>query len=136
MKAGRELDALVAERVMGATCRSGRDLLREDKLRWEHVLEDPVGEDTLWDWRHCAFEEYPDGRIRFHPEYSTDIAAAWEVVERMRPPTRTSTVRTVWHLFVDYMKDECGALGEYTLMEYLSPEAICLAALRAVGCDA
>ena len=46
MPAGRELDALVAEKVMG----------------WDH---------------------YPS-KHEIVPAYSTDIAAAWEVVEKMR----------------------------------------------------
>jgi hypothetical protein len=56
MTAGRELDALVAEKVMG--------------------LPKPIHE-VFW------FIRYPhvDGPL---PAYSTDIAAAWEVVEKMK----------------------------------------------------
>jgi hypothetical protein len=55
MPAGREMDALVAETVMG--CR-----YIPDYHRWE----------------------LPNGRWSIDlPEYSTDITAAWQVVERM-----------------------------------------------------
>lgn len=61
MKAGREMDALVAEKVMGwkrfAVC---------DKLH------PPYMEET----RHTFAHGFPD--------YSTDITAAWEVAEKMR----------------------------------------------------
>ena len=59
MKAGRELDALIAEKVMG----------------WRLQAE-PY---TCWN--------LPDGDQRIYtPNFSTDIAAAWRVVEKMRSP--------------------------------------------------
>lgn len=73
MKAGRELDALVAEKVMG-------------------LIVPEWGEDTLCPYcgsemRYCGTgsrcstcQEWRYGRYK---EYSTDIAAAWEVVERL-----------------------------------------------------
>lgn len=62
MKAGRELDALVAEKVMG------RNLTLEKELT-EHEM-----------WLSQLMPE-----IIIHiPHYSTDIAAAWEVVEKVR----------------------------------------------------
>lgn len=74
---GRELDALVAERVMG----------------WEqhdfHHVGDFVRPDA---WRrfaengHFAHHIQPHEWMRWQdvPAYSTDIAAAWQVVEKMK----------------------------------------------------
>lgn len=63
MEPGRELDALIAEKVMN------------------FKIESPSAEQcTIWDGREVRY---------FEP--STDIAAAWEVVDRMReeaPPNR------------------------------------------------
>jgi len=59
MEAGHELDALVAERVMG------------------HRYSGGV---TSW-CREDGKLVQPDGGL---PPYSTDISAAWEVVERLR----------------------------------------------------
>lgn len=84
LKPGRELDALVAEKVMG-------------------------------------------GELR---PYSTDISAAWEVVEKYKwaePELRYSDEQHCWvfslHKASGY-PNECGDTA---------PHAICLAALRAVG---
>jgi hypothetical protein len=78
LEAGRELDALIAERVM----------------RWSDVGEKPMyaldGGDTLngpparlvqegTAWRGTR----PDGSEGFLPAYSSDIAAAWLVVEKL-----------------------------------------------------
>ena len=54
LEAGRELDALVAKHVIGLDC-YGVELYRHDEF--------------------CALHN--------PPRYSTDIAAAWEVVEKM-----------------------------------------------------
>lgn len=58
LPAGRELDAIVAEKVMG----------------WCRGSEASSGE---WQ-RH-------DGMLAELPKFSTDIAAAWQVVEKLRP---------------------------------------------------
>lgn len=65
MDAGRELDAIVAERVMGSVpCRS--DLHRNGEMLPCHAHPD---------WPTKGAET---------PLYSTDVAAAWQVVEHMR----------------------------------------------------
>ena len=61
-EAGRELDALVAERVMG----------------WTRVVR---ARETLWQSPKAGTWPIVASRL---PHYSTDIAAAWQVVERMR----------------------------------------------------
>lgn len=106
MEAGRELDALVAEQVMG--------------LR------------------------YVQGPHPTIPRYSTDIAAAWHVVDKMgwsycyfelghQPFDAFSDgeggdypVSSYWY---------CSAEQEYRAEGASPPHAICLAALKAVGVD-
>lgn len=85
MKAGRELDALVAEKVMGWAWRSGihPDCSRDHQV---HLL--PKGEDLSsqpdgeWSWLD---EDDEDRGIIWSsmPNYSEDIASAWELVEKL-----------------------------------------------------
>jgi hypothetical protein len=93
MQAGREMDALVAEKVMGA--------------------------------RYSV------------PRYSADIAAAWEVVERMRehPDPRFRTLRMVAYPYNrTYATFDAENEDEWTEAngENATPLAICRAALAAL----
>jgi len=91
MKAGRELDALIAERVMGEMWGVGPNL-----------------EDTL-------------------PHYSTQIADAWLVVEKMRPYFEIYCDGGGWVARFGWA--DAGTLAAYA---DTAPLAICLAALKAV----
>lgn len=79
MPAGPEMDALVAEKVMGWRWRkssaTGRRCLFSPTRwpEWFTALADGT-EGIVGDW----------DRPTHIPRYSTDIAAAWEVVEKMR----------------------------------------------------
>lgn len=110
MKAGRELDAHVAEKIMN---------WRKDRKPggyWYAPNQPNLG-------RHSP------------PQYSTDIAAAWEVVEHMQskaddwdflyfgPATGENNWRG-WHC--NFLDDRTLAFGD------TMPEAICKAALLAV----
>lgn len=111
-RAGRALDAIVAERVMG-------------------VKEAPFGV--------CPTCGYGGGYgFKEFPEYSTDIAAAWEVVEKLSrrnfsmhndtgcsgcEPTEGVGWMALFHI-------EGGPMA-YTVAD-TAPLAICLAALKAV----
>lgn len=102
MKAGRELDALVAEEVMGL---------------------DP-------EWH----KQVPVGRVT--PCYSTDIAAAWEVVEKLCREERYPTVQ--FAVNVDGKQAWWCSLVNPADVEVHAPAAplaVCLAALKAVGVD-
>lgn len=66
LEAGRELDALIAEKVMGCKPRL---------LRRADTVPDYCGCETR---QHARSDD--DSRIA---EYSTDIAAAWEVVKKL-----------------------------------------------------
>lgn len=98
---GRELDALVAEKVMG----------------WSsEELDEDVG--------ICV------------PRYSTDISAAWEVVEKLGEKFEQFDLQFGWNTgrFVCGFGSFGTSRFESTPTEF-APHAICLAALRAVGYD-
>lgn len=115
MDAGREMDALIHEKVMG----------------WP---KSPI----------FGVYEYPDGGYDFAPPYSTDIAAAWPVVEKLerdgfrwsvavRNPHMSDTKILPYVSFWHYGKDEPGKLDTHVSAEDDTvPLAICRAALKAV----
>lgn len=111
MKPGRELDALIAEKVFGlpqSTWRDGED----------HRDEDGVGVVVLG--------------VRPDP-YSTDIAAAWTVVEKLDLLRNHSFERSpdgLYEIGVLYSDD---GYWEVYGSAPTAPHAICLAALKAVG---
>jgi hypothetical protein len=109
MPAGRELDSLISEKIMGYVT-------------------------------HGHFREKNGVRILVQP-YSTDISAAWEVVEKIqglrelngckvRLQVKILVIRGIYTVsIIDYLNnDKC--LGEETANT--APEAICKAALIAV----
>lgn len=123
MEAGRELDALIAERVMGLNPVKNsnpynmiftrrRDWVDMDDYYYE-------GED---DGYHFVDEV---------PHYSTDIAAAWKVVEHMKADGWQCHMRG-WVNSNDW---QCGFVHPGGQMSWntadTAPLAICCAALRA-----
>lgn len=114
---GRELDAAVAELVLG--------------LR---VVEcDPVdgryGPYTAREghWTRVNGETYP--LLDLLPEYSTDIAAAWEVVEHLATPEESITIFPSTYVKGDWIVAVGGA--GVVASSKSAPEAICRAALLA-----
>lgn len=66
------------------------------------------------------------------PAYSSDIAAAWRVVERLQQDgysirLSNKTMNWCWWCYI------IGEETESVVQESTAPEAICLAALKAVG---
>ena len=101
MQPGRELDALVAEKVMGY------------KVRDEEHYEVP-----------------PLRAIYWIPKYSTDIAAAWMVVEKLKglePELSWSDEDHCWFVHFQKSRPSICPFG------ITAPHAICLAALKAIG---
>ena len=113
LEAGPELDALVAEKVMGWTVGLG-------------IFRDQYG--TIRN-SQSTFEQY-EPSIRWQP--STDIRDAWEVVEKMRG-NHTFFIEsypvgeTWWAQFTPLNVDEEYHGGASTV-----PLAICRAALKSV----
>jgi hypothetical protein len=128
MPAGREMDALVYECVFGR------------EKRWRFVNGEPCQ----------LYGEHGFGAIGYQPYgiplYSTNIAAAWEVVERMRSTNgltltqgRGATIAKFspyGYPIVDGPEGIAGrrsSLKEQVKNGNTAPLAICRAALRAVG---
>ena len=109
MEAGREMDALVAEKVMGWK-------------RVPHAHPEIEAAGGMW--------LTPRGP-RMCPAYSTDIAAAWGVVEWFTRRSYTVALHTThsdgWVCSIR------GALLADTAQAPTAPLAICRAALAAVG---
>jgi hypothetical protein len=119
MKPGRELDALVAEKVMGIN---------------------PLLFGSLVDYK------MPNGSIVTLPyeckSYSTDIAAAWEVVEKLTQFKfkLDQDGFSSWNAFFLEEQEQDDGPAWHEDIEYegnadTAPHAICLAALKAVGVD-
>lgn len=104
MKPGRELDALVAEKVMGlVVAKCGGEFGR--------------------------MEVFFAGDSLLRP-YSTDMTAAQEVLEKMEEDGFHYFISTIgdWMYQVEFERGQC--FQEHSTSV---PHAICLAALRAVG---
>lgn len=172
----RELDALVAEKVMGRKV-VGRALAISTEGVWE-VQGPEVGSSDNWMCaaekaapvmldldkdRHCLCETgsqedefskrdicgHFNGCLAVVPRYSTDIAAAWKVIEKLRlfeeayeafelgivknPVTGTEK----WYAGLGYEnKHGKSMFHAHKFVTADTPShAICLAALRAVGVE-
>jgi hypothetical protein len=123
MEAGRELDTLVAEKVMGIT-----PLLVEDEL---HVFT--VNRRFLQPGDYYYLDT-DNSRIEV-PHYSTDIAAAWQVVERLHELHRNDT-SVIYCLSLTKWNEMyyCGftELKDDVVEASKAPLAICFAALKAL----
>lgn len=134
IKAGRELDALIETEVFG---------------RCAHFLEfgpqpDPFDDYTNWVCKHCdeVFRGLAFAEGYRHPKlkhYSTQIADAWLVVEKLEEHedtilfgiTRKSEVASDLQWFARFRK-VLGNHHDYVARADTAPLAICLAALKAV----
>ena len=110
MKAGRELDALVAEHVMG----------------WVWGIDDDG-------FQYLVPADWDEYMVPAVPHYSTRIQDAWQVVEKTK-------LLDDFELTKDGPMYQFGHYGEYGFDEWTlyaeadtAPLAICLAALKAVG---
>lgn len=130
----RELDAAVAERVMGFPKPAP---LTYSQAECEDRAKAGGGSYSCWDvrrpgwkasidWGSVERERMQEDPVEWEPdaEYSTDIAAAWAVVEKMRERGETDPV------FIEFVRnlpsEDC-----VDLMFRLSPRLICLSALAA-----
>jgi hypothetical protein len=120
MKPGRELDALVAEKIFGLK------VVRNKKGAWS------LGDPDYYDDRGSMELSNP------LPSFSDDILSAWEIVDTL--------FLDGWYMQLEgsesYGKGKggfdvkfickCGARGTYIAEAAVAPYAICLAALKAV----
>lgn len=128
MKPGRELDALVAEKVMGVAFKD--TTIGEEPWATKGLFLTRNGEPYQIHGYLMHGYVYPEVR-----EYSTDIAAAWGVVEKMQADG--------WFWNIDCDCDglvvgfgrgcEVGGGCEWYYEDAeTAPHAICLAALKAM----
>lgn len=120
MKAGRELDVLVAEKVMGQTDFAHLEMKweegssRDGKDGWSGFVCPCCGDSEL-SQQMCAMP------------YSTSIADAWQVVEKATYYEASWSGLHHWYLELGEGHGEAEA--------QTAPLAICLAALKAVGAE-
>lgn len=131
MKPGRELDVLVAERVMGL--KTGKYVWGKRKQYSAYFVGDAANWDDDGSGASVLFNELP--------HYSTDLASAWEVVK-----TLSEAGWIVKMITSEMGGTDCtlvcgvGARGRIDSdcmggIITTAPHAICLAALKAVGCS-
>lgn len=123
MKPGRELDALVAEKVMGIPA-------HETKLFFVRAESGVKPTHTMGGLPFVA-EERKESRTDIKP-YSTDIAAAWTVVEKLQADSivEVSGYKNDWDCLIN---TSGGEIPDFFGSAETVPHAICLAALKAVG---
>jgi hypothetical protein len=135
----RERDALVGERVMGKRYwlqqRGEFRLAVWSDAEWEPGKRHraPANEAE----RHTATDALTAARTGFygeHPRYTTDIAAAWEVVEKMRETDDNMIPCIAWSVFGYWIAGFVfGGIADAKAAT--APEAIAIAALRACGVE-
>ena len=132
MNAGRELDALIAEQVMGWRCDPG--LANEPDGTINTAFWYPPEWDTELGAWPSTMGRQQHGPYDLVPHYSTSIADAWLVVEKFREREiicqQNGISDATWVAFVWALQKS--KHGVHYLLQYLTPESICLAALKAV----
>jgi hypothetical protein len=128
MEPGRDLDALVAKEIFDEP--------------WP--IEELHFRDIGNGWLALAPKSYPgspEANCRINdvlPKFSADMAAAWEMVEKIRGNGLTVEVFYGWECFGDFKKDDWVAQFEeaervHTGIAKTAPHAICLAGLKAMA---
>lgn len=135
MKAGTELDTLIAEKVMG----------------WHEI-------ETVVTFGLSSIEGIPPDYDKYEiavarksrvpiPRYTTDIAASWKVIEHLKKHRNIffcieqhhlAHEITVWLFDADNVPEGiivAEDIAKYSASSCQLPHAICLAALKAVGAD-
>ncbi len=130
---GRELDALVAEKVMGLVWDESRCRICGWPLEpWDGTGEIPTG----CVLESCSQRPAPSTRADVPAKYSTSIGIVWLVVEKMQchPTTTSRTLRMVVYpysrTYATFDWDEDSDDWAEANGEHATPTAICLAALR------
>lgn len=128
MNPGRELDALVAEKVMGK-------FVISDPKQYLEVMVSEGGDYFGGKWvstvlcHNETFDKHlPGHAVAIVKQYSTNISAAWEVVEKLPGFSLRKLDGAYWCTFANSWDDEL-----IDVIEKTAPHAICLAALRAIG---
>ena len=117
MTPGRELDLLIAQKIFGY----GKEIRAAGPTFVELPANIHRDKPVI----------SPDGDLEFLKKYSTDISAAWEVVEKMETYIFTlyQFPKKQYMAVFKYFNDDF----EISEMGESAPHAICLAALKAKG---
>lgn len=136
LQAGRELDALIAEKVFGMVVRR----IKPDWYPYEVTLffHPAYPDEIVYSCDENASnammyrngKDASDGAAPVLPNYSDDIASAWEVVEKMAQ-SYDFYLRFVSAWTAEFITIGGGEIDSAD--SETAPEAICLAALRAIG---
>lgn len=127
MQAGRELDAMIAEKVMGVTIQEfGSDSFGGYCLKKENG-------DLYYFKGDCQIKFSIDEAKEIIPRYSTDILAAWEVVEKMKKNYGINIEIRDYAVSCE-IQGEFKTFGASDVREHGSvPLVVCRAALKALG---
>lgn len=132
LTAGRELDSLVAERVMGWVWDNSRCRLCGWPLA--ELAEDGCVIDN------CSQRPLPSKRADEPAHFSTNIVAAWTVVEYLKKHIEMFDVGWSpshggeWYcVFLKIQNVSAREVAWKAVRAHTAPIAICLAALKAVG---
>lgn len=135
LKAGRDLDALVAEKVMGFTVhpqKAGTGV-REGSIT---MLGPALEDGTRRSYWHPSSPWVRDwSGVLDLPSYSTDIAAAWEVIKRVRSMIYSKRFGFEMHMHELASRRaglKLGLIDARSVILKFEPVDICLAALAAV----
>lgn len=109
----RKIDTLIAEHVTMLTSKYVSDFYEN-------------GGDTWW--------YTPEGKsLTRIPDYSTDISAAWEVIEKVKEFIRVGrNIKGRWWCEIERLSYQ-GEPDTWFVLEDTAPMAICIAALKAKG---
>ena len=121
----REIDALVAEHVMGLDEVGTSVGFEGSRLRYVSSIRKVI---------KLASETEEIKTMTLVPDYSTDISAAWEVVEKIGV-VKTSESSTDLFDISRYPEGYEVAFGFTNATHKSAPMAICLAALKAKGIE-
>lgn len=136
MKEGRELDAVIAEKVIGLPVKDYRPTMRRPFFSWCGEYTDISFAPN--DEAYIVVDDKGKAgcpQVRRIPNFSTDIAYAWQVVEKLQ--TMFSLVSVAWDCHsggwdVALSADSEVAENVTVGTAATAPLAICLAALEAV----
>lgn len=121
----RERDALIAEKVMG--------LQVEHWTESERETVDEDGNPETWSLRtgYVVIDGLSNPYVL---HYTEDMSAAWQVVEKIKQEGHryNNSLFVQWQYHLDYLY---GRPAHRDVLYDLSPEGICLAALKAVGVE-
>jgi hypothetical protein len=137
---GCELDELIAEKIMGWTRYdqhpSSRIQIDPELTRVSMQYFDQY--DYLVDrrpWWVPLGSRLIDATTEI-PNYSTDISAAWELVEKLRRDHKAIVIHSASGSLDAHSIWSCEVIyGDHVIEQFgkTAPHAICLAALKAVG---